>query len=143
MTIKIIGSEADCDLVIEQPGVAEVHARLELKDNGHVYLLDAGSQFNTYLNRNGQWIRVHKIRLCVADQIRLGEHPIALPQLISVFGKRVDIRLGDEHFSKRHQKAARSSQREGATQASSLQRPRRNPLTGKIEQNPIEQSQND
>ena len=143
MTIKIIGCESDCDLVIAQTGVAAVHARLELTENGHVYLLDAGSDFNTYLNRNGQWIRIHKIRLCVADQIRIGEHELPLSQLISVFGRRADIRLGDEHVSMRHHKAARAAHRDGDAPASSMQRPRRNPLTGKIEQNQIEQSQSD
>lgn len=135
MNIKIIGREADCDLVIDSADIAGVQARLELCDDGRVYLLDAGSGTGTCLNRNEQWIKIHKIRLCVADRVRFGEVEISLPQLIAVFGKREDIRLGDEHFSLRRHKSARPNNRDNSATGSKLQRPRRNPLTGKIEQN--------
>ena len=132
---KHIGRDPECDLVLQQTTIGEVHARLELTEKGHVYLLDEGSAFGTCLNRNDQWIRVLKIRLCVADRIRFGEHEIELAKLISVFGKRDDIRLGDEHFIPQRQSVTGFGQRNNATASTRLQRPRRNPLTGKIEQN--------
>jgi len=135
LNIKIIGRDPDCDLIIDQADIAGVQARLELCDDGRVYLLDAGSGVNTYLNRHEQWIKIHKIRLCVADRIRFGEHETPLTQLIAAFGKRVDIRLDDEHFSLRRHKSARPNNRDDSTSGAKLARPRRNPLTGKIEQN--------
>lgn len=134
MNIKIIGREPDCDLVIDRNDVGGVQARLELSDDGRVYLLDAGSGINTYLNRNEQWIRIHKICLCIADRIRFGEYELPLPELLAVFGKRADIRLGDEHFSLHRHKSVRPNQRDSSSGDAKLQRPRRNPLTGKIEQ---------
>ncbi len=141
MNIKIIGRESDCDLIIDRADVGGVQARLELCDDGRVYLLDADSGINTYLHRNEQWIRIHKIRLCIADRIRFGEYELPLSQLISVFGKRSDIRLDDEHFYLQRHKSVSSKQRDKATAGAKLQRPRRNPLTGKIEQNYAQQEQ--
>lgn len=135
MNIKTIGRESGCDLVIDCADIAGVQARLELCAEGRVYLLDAGSATNTCLNRNEQWIKIHKIRLCIGDRVRFGEVEIPLPQLIAAFGKRADIRLGDESLSLRRHTSARPNIRDSSTTGAKLQRPTRNPLTGKIEQN--------
>lgn len=134
MKIKTIGRGSDCDLIIDRADVAGVQARLELCEDGRVYLLDADSGIKTYLNRNQQWIRIEKVRLCIADRIRFGDYELPLSELISVFGKRSDIRLGDENFNLHRYKAARSRQRDNTAADNDLPRPRRNPLTGKIEQ---------
>lgn len=139
MKIKTIGRGSDCDLIIDRADVAAVQARLELCEDGRVYLLDAGSDIKTYLNRNQQWIRIHKVRLCIADRIRFGEYELPLAELISVFGKRSDIRLGDENLTLHRYKAVRAKHQDNTASDSKLQRPTRDPLTGKIEQNHVQQ----
>ena len=141
MNIKTIGSEPNCDLIFDKSEVAGLQARLELDEDGRVYLLDAGSDLSTFLNRNEQWIRVHKIRLCVADRIRFGQFELPLSTLVSAFGSGANIRLGDDNFNSRRRQSSASPKRSNVNVGVKLQRPRRNPLTGKIEQSDLSASQ--
>jgi hypothetical protein len=140
LNIKTIGCESDCDLTLHHASVSSLHARLELRDNGHIYVLDAGSEKKSFLNRNDQWIRVHKTRLCVADRIRFGELEVPLPQLVAVFGKGADVRLGDKQFSLRKRNSQHSDGTHKPGNSAPLERPKRNPLTGKIEQQTAKQA---
>ena len=137
MNIKTIGSEADCDLVLNNGSVSALHARLELNSDGHVFVLDSGSDQDTWLNRNEQWIRIHKVRLCIADRIRFGELEVPLAQLIALFGKGANVRLGDKHFSLRKRNSQVANEVDKPGDATLLDRPKRNPLTGKVEQQAI------
>ena len=140
LNIKTIGCKPDCDLALDHTSVSELHARLELSDNGRVYVLDAGSEKNTFLNRNDQWIRIQRVLLCVADRIRFGEFEVPLPQLVGLFGKGAGVRLGDKRFSLRKRNSQPSAETQMPIDAGPLERPKRNPLTGKIEQHDIEQT---
>lgn len=139
MNIKTIGREPGCDLMLELTGVSALHARLELCDDGRVYVVDAGSSNDTFLNRNDQWIRLHKVRLCVGDRIRFGQHEVALQQLVEVFGKRAGVRLGEKHFSRCGRSPQNLNTIENAKNTAVMSKPTRNPLTGKIEQQAIEE----
>lgn len=139
MNIKTIGRAPSCDLMLDLAGVSTLHARLELCDDGRVYVVDADSGNHTFLNRNDQWIRLHKARLCAGDRIRFAQHEVLLPQLVDVFGKRAGVRLGEKHFSRRGRSSQTLNAIENVKNAAVMGKPMRNPLTGKIEQQAMEQ----
>ena len=131
---KTIGRDPGCDLVLEHPAVSRNHARIELAGDGLVSLRDSGSSNGVFLNRNDTWIRVRKVTLCIGDRIRFGEYEVPLERLTAVFGNHSNARLEARHFPPVHgNKGARSFadlQDPGPT----LRKPRRNPLTGNIEE---------
>ena len=134
MKIKSCGQAVSCDLVIEHPSVSAVHARVELTDAGLVCLHDADSGTGTFLHRNESWIRIKKITLCIGDRIRLGEVELPLPQLTAVFGSAANTRLGDKPPTLHHGVNGAKSLVGQTTSGSTLEKPRRNPATGKIEE---------
>jgi len=134
LNIKYIGREASCDLALDHSTASRRHASLELREDGSVWVADADSRNGVFLHRNDGWIRVRRATLCVGDRIRFGDCEIPLQQLTALFGKRASVRLGAQHFSLRqgHQggKIAAAWDEPGHP----LQKPRRNPSTGKIEE---------
>jgi pSer/pThr/pTyr-binding forkhead associated (FHA) protein len=134
MKSKTAGREPSCDLVCEHVTVSRFHARIELGDDGFVSLVDTGSGNGTFLNRNDSWIRVRKITLCIGDRIRLGECVVPLEHLTAVFGNRSNVRLEAKHFPLRPGDMATRSFADLQDPGSMLQKPRRNPTTGKIEE---------
>jgi len=114
--------------------VSRFHARLELAANGGLTLVDKGSMNGSYLQRNDAWIRFRQITLCVGDRIRFGECDVPLEELSAVFGKQVGVRLGAKYFSLRQDFKGKAIPGERDENGPSLQKPRRNPLTGKIEE---------
>lgn len=134
MNSKTIGRDPSCDLVLTHPAVSRLHARVELAGNGLVSLLDAGSRNGAFVNRNDIWIRVRKVTLCIGDRIRFGEHEIPLEQLTAAFGNASNVRLEARHYPPvQGNRGARSFADKPET-GPMLQKPRRNPLTGKIEE---------
>ena len=134
MNLKTIGRETSCDLVIEDTTASRQHARIELAEDGSVWVVDTNSRNGIFLNRNDAWIRFRKVTLCVGDRVRLGDYEVPFQQLTAVFGKRANVRLGEQHFSLRQ--GGRGSRKVSGWDepGSSLQKPKRNPLTGKIEE---------
>jgi hypothetical protein len=131
VNIKTIGREAGCDLVLENTGGSRKHATLELLETGALWLTDNSSRNGTFLQRNGNWIGVSKVMLCVGDRIRFADSEMPMPQLTAAFGSRAKVQLGEKHFPLRQgAKAIAAWDHPG----SSLQKPKRNPLTGKIEE---------
>jgi pSer/pThr/pTyr-binding forkhead associated (FHA) protein len=106
-----------------------------LAQDGGLAVVDADSSNGTYLNRNDNWIRIKRVSLCVGDTIRFGEYEISLQQLTAAFGKQADISLGAKHFSLRQGKKTAGAEADWQQTGAALQKPRRNPLTGKIEDN--------
>ena len=135
MKSKTAGREPSCDLVCEHATVSRFHARIELADDGFVSLVDTGSRNGTFLNRNDSWIRVHKVTLCIGDRIRFGEHIVPLEQLTTVFGSRSNARLEATHFPLRQGDMANRPYADLHDPGPVLKKPRRNPSTGKIEEN--------
>jgi pSer/pThr/pTyr-binding forkhead associated (FHA) protein len=133
MKFKTCGRDTSCELVIEHPTVSRLHARIELAEDGLLVLKDADSSNGMYLNRNDSWIRASRVTLCAGDRIRFGDCEVALERLTAVFGNRSNARLGAMHFPvrKRHSGAALNTDRK--TPVDPLHKPRRNPATGKIE----------
>ena len=134
MKIKNCGRDPSCELVLEHPTVSRFHARIELADDGRVSLQDSESRNGTFLNRNDTWIRVSRIVLCIGDRIRFGDNEVSLAQLTGLFGRRSKARLGELPLPKREGKIAASLRAEMHDPRDTLHKPRRNPATGKIEE---------
>lgn len=132
--IKTIGREPSCDLVLEHSTLSRLHARIELGDDGLVSIHDAGSSNGVFLNRNDNWIRARKVTLCIGDRIRFGDMEVGLEKLTALFGKRATTRLEARRFPIRHAKAIARPMSGQPDHGPSLQKPRRNPVTGKIEE---------
>jgi pSer/pThr/pTyr-binding forkhead associated (FHA) protein len=131
---KTIGREASCELSLEHPTVSRFHARIELANDGFVSLLDTGSRNGTFLNRGDSWIRFKRVTLCIGDRIRFGELEIPLERLTAVFGNRSNARLEARHFLLRQGNKRARSFADRSDPGPLLQKPRRNPVTGKIEE---------
>jgi len=146
MKIKTCGRELSCDIVLEHPTVSRLHAHIELADDGLVSVKDADSSNGTYLNRNDSWIRARKVTLCIGDRIRFGDIEVPLDQLTAVFGNRSNARLEAKHFALDHGHGRAKSFASQPGHGPVLQKPRRNPSTGKIEeespQGPVNQNSN-
>ena len=134
MQIKTCGRDPDCDIVLDSQGVASLHARLELADDGLVQVVDSGSDRGTYLNRNDVWIRIIKITLCIGDRIRFGDVEVPIDRLISVFGDHSNARLEAKHFAPGHVRSGTKLFVKHHDHGPMMQKPRRNPKTGKIEE---------
>ena len=134
MNAKTIGRETSCDLVLEHTAVSRTHARLELDEGGSLWVADADSRNGTFVHRNDGWIRVRRVSLCVGDLIRFGDCEVPLQQLTAVFGKHANVRLGVKHFSLRQGRKGARTVAQWDEPGPALQRPKRNPLTGQIEE---------
>lgn len=134
MEIKTCGRDPDCDLMLEHSTLSRLHARIELAEDGLISVHDAGSSNGTFLNRNDSWIRFRKITLCIGDRVRFGDVEVPLERLTALFGKRARTRLEARRFPARHGKANSRARAGLPEQGPSLNKPRRNPVTGKIEE---------
>lgn len=132
MHCRTLGSWSECDLVVEGEQVAPIHAHLELTDDGHIGIVDAGSEHGTWLNRNQQWIRVLKVDLSSGDRIRLGDQELDIARLTDLFGDRVRVRLRE--IGKRRLPQRLQDRIDALESRTVFERPRRNPETGNIEE---------
>jgi pSer/pThr/pTyr-binding forkhead associated (FHA) protein len=114
--------------------LSRLHARVELAGDGLVCIHDLGSSNGTFLNRNDTWIRVKKVTLCIGDRIRFGDIEVPLETLTAIFGKRASTRLEARRFPARHGKNTARPLAGQADHGPILNKPRRNPVTGKIEE---------
>lgn len=131
MIAKTVGRDAACDLVLEHSTTSRTHARLELAESGNLWVVDSASRNGTFLHRNDAWIRVRRVTMCVGDRIRFGDCEVPLQQLTDVFGTHTNIRLGAKHFSLRQGSKSIAGWDEPGP---ALRKPKRNPLTGQIEE---------
>jgi pSer/pThr/pTyr-binding forkhead associated (FHA) protein len=131
LNTKVCGRETTCDLVLDHSTVSRYHAQIELADDDRVFVCDNDSRNGTFLNRNDSWIRIKKVTLCIGDRIRFGDIEVSLKDITTVFGRRSNARLEARHF------ALGAGAKPFAKQVDHgpvLQKPRRNPATGKIEE---------
>lgn len=64
----VLGSSADCQLRIEEPGVASHHAEITMVDGNTLILKDLGSQSGTFVNGEA----VTEAMLSSGDEIHIG-----------------------------------------------------------------------
>lgn len=64
----VLGSSPDCDVTLDEPGVAARHAEIRLVEGGVLLLKDLGSESGTLLNGEP----VSETGLASGDEIRIG-----------------------------------------------------------------------
>ena len=134
MKIKTIGRGGGCDIVLGHVSVSRNHASIHVTEEGYLAVNDNNSGNGTFLHRNGRWIRIRKVGLGTADRIRFGEEEVPLDRLIEAFGNKIRVRLRDG-WSVRGKPLLLDQSFAGLSrQKAVLENPRRNPLTGKIEE---------
>jgi len=132
--IKTCGRDPSSDLVLDHVTLSRLHAHIELADDGHVSIQDAGSSNGTFVNRNDCWVRAKRITLSIGDRIRFGDIEVPLQTLTALFGKHAGIRLEARRFPIRQGKTVARPAQGQHDHGPSLSKPRRNPATGKIEE---------
>ncbi len=134
MKKKTIGRGSECDIVLDHASVSRNHASIHVTEEGYLAVRDCNSGNGTFLHRNGRWIRIRKVGLGTADRIRFGEKEVPLDRLIEAFGNKVRVRLRDG-WSVRGKPLLFDQTFAGIPrQKPVLENPRRNPVTGKIEE---------
>lgn len=124
MKQKTCGRDPACDLVVEHPSVSRSHARIELADDGVVWVRDDASSNGTFLHRCDSWTRIGRASLCIGDGIRFGDLEVPLEQITTMFSGEAKLRL----------RARRFPFQTKPTPAERIHKPRRNPATGRVEE---------
>jgi len=135
MKMKTLGRGADCNIVLNHESVSRIHAQIRITDEGYLAVQDMNSGNGTFLHRNGHWIQIKKVILGTQDRIRFGEKEMQLENLVAAFdgGQRVRLREG---YSVRGKPLVFDQQLLDLPKARTiLENPRRNPITGNIEEN--------
>lgn len=134
MEIRTLGRDPGCDLVFDHPTLSRLHARVELAPDGRVWIHDAESSNGCFVNRNDTWLRSRKTVLCIGDRVRFGDVEVPLKALTAMFGRHTDIRLEEKRFRVKHARHTAKAAGQHAGHGPALNKPRRNPVTGKIEE---------
>jgi len=128
-----IGREAACDLQLEHDTVSRRHASLGLDGDGRYRLEDLGSSNGTWRRSDAGWERVGSASLDDNDVLRFGEVELTLGSLL----RRIPAVLisgelppGDRLLMV----TAPENSEIRDTGDPGLERPRRNPETGEIEE---------
>lgn len=121
---KTVGRDAACDLVLDDPSVSTLHARIALSGDGFLYVEDAGSDSGTWLTRNGRKVRALRATVCAGDELSFGERTVPTEQLTRLFRQERGLRLHPRPFPRASMAMSRgpASPRRDA--------PRRDPATG-------------
>ena len=129
-----IGRASDCGLVFDHSSVSRRHATASVTKEGFLKVRDENSSNGTWLHRNGRWVRARQVILGTLDRIRFGDLEVPLEQLVEAFGKRSPVRLR-EGFSVRGKPLVFDGfNGQMARPREVLENPRRNPVTGNIEE---------
>jgi len=133
---RTIGRDASCDLVLEHATVSGRHARVEMDAYGHLSVTDTGSAHGLFLRRNDAWIRVLRARLCVGDEFRCGECAVPVERLAGLFPAAAGARLAPRPRGALPGRASLPSA--PPARPAAAHKPRRDPLTGKVDNPPPE-----
>ncbi len=77
MKIYQIGRK-NSPIIIPDTGkqISRRHAELTITDKNTFYLVDANSQNGTFVERNGQWVRLRQAQVVPTDRIRFGARAV-------------------------------------------------------------------
>ena len=131
---KTIGRANECNLVLNHDSVSRVHASIEVTCEGYLAVQDAHSSNGTFLHRNCNWIRARKVILGTQDRIRFGGHEVPLDRLIELFGNRARVRLREGYSVRGKPLLFDDMLADLPKPKIVLENPRRNPVTGDIEE---------
>jgi len=134
MKNRTVGRGSECDIVLDHGSVSRIHARIHLTGEGYLAVRDGKSSKGTFLHRNGHWIRIRKVILGTQDRIRFGDKEVPLERLIEAFGNKVRVRLREGWSVRGKPLVFDQTFSELPRQKTVLKHPRRNPITGKIEE---------
>jgi pSer/pThr/pTyr-binding forkhead associated (FHA) protein len=132
--IKTIGRLSTCDLALNHPSVSRVHAQVERSDDGRLSVQDNGSANGTFLFRQSRWIRVERVNLHRDDLLRLGGLEVPVKQLTGMFGPANRVWLPAISDVLNMSGIDRSIKPEAGGDENKIRKPRRNPVTGQIEE---------
>lgn len=82
---RTIGRAAQCDLVLDDPGVTDIHARLALRADGAIWLL-GDAERPCLVDRGSGWAAATRLCLCAGDRIRLAGCELSPAELCRLFG---------------------------------------------------------
>ena len=131
---KTIGRSGQCDLVLDHDSVSRIHAGIEVTEEGYLAVRDRNSRNGTFLHRNGRWIRSLKVILGAQDRIRFGDYEVPLDQLVSLFGNGARVQLREGYSVRGKPLLFDDILADLPKPKVVLENPRRNPLTGDIEE---------
>lgn len=134
MKVLTAGRGPECDIVFDQESVSRVHVHIEVTPDGYLKVQDAQSANGTFLNRNGHWIQAKTVILGTQDRLKLGDVEVPLERLLDRFGQSTRVRLR-EGYSVRGKPLVFDHRFVNEPKPRVvLENPRRNPMTGKIEE---------
>jgi hypothetical protein len=130
MKQKSIGRAPDNDLVLEDDSVAALHAHAELAPDGTIYITCHDQDAPLFLLRGERRQPVRRVSLCLDDRLLFGNCEVRLSRLTALFGAATGARLRhrEEPPAMLHVREEVQPRTESAPAI-----PRRNPVTGKIE----------
>ena len=132
---RIIGRAADCDIVLDHHSVSRTHAAVQATPEGYLAVVDTDSSNGTFLHRKGHWIRVRKVILGTQDRIRFGDQELPIQRLVELFGHQNRVRLREGYSVRGKPLVFEDWPGDAHRPRVVLENPRRNPLTGDIEEN--------
>ena len=135
MKMKTLGRSADCNIVLDHDSVSRFHAQLRVTDEGYLAVQDMNSGNGTFLHRNGRWIRIKRVILGTQDRIRFGEKELELERLVTIFGGQQGVRLREGYSVRGKPLVFDHHLLDLPRPRTVLENPRRNPVTGNIEEN--------
>ncbi len=131
---KSIGRSAACDLQLEHDSVSRRHATVQVTEEGYLAVQDNGSSNGCFLHRQGRWVRVKRVVLGTQDRVRFGEKEVTLESLVELFGSRAKVRLREGYSVRGKPLLFDGYPGELPRPRVVLENPRRNPVTGNIEE---------
>jgi pSer/pThr/pTyr-binding forkhead associated (FHA) protein len=131
---KTIGRGSECNLVLDHDSVSRVHATIEVTGDAYLMIQDAQSSNGTFLQRNGRWIRTLKVILGSRDRIRFGDQEVSLDRLLELYDTRSRVRLREGYSVRGKPLLFENMLADLPKPKIVLENPRRNPVTGNIEE---------
>jgi pSer/pThr/pTyr-binding forkhead associated (FHA) protein len=137
MRTLTIGRTRSTDIQLEDDSVSRLHARLEIDSEGGLVLVDKGSSNGTFLWHQGSWKRVTRARVEQSSRLRFGAVESSVLDLIGDLAVGLPIVEGTTRSTRdlpgrRKKGVVLMSGR--VESRSSFKRPKRNPVTGEIEE---------
>ena len=130
-----IGRSLESEYHLADASVCETHAVLMLVGEDDYELVDQGSRHGTFIRREASWQAVTRIRVGSGDLLRFGGVEAGVDEIVARAARLAQagparIRIGEGAVPP----SQASTPEEEDSQLQRFRAPRRNPLTGRIEE---------